>query len=248
MPLSPHTVVVLLSGGLDSSLVLASLVRDGHRVLKALTFDYGQVAAPREREAAEAMARHYHVPIQHIQLDWMEALLPGKLNRHAPAQNYAQLSPGHEASMTNPDWMAAHNVWVPNRNGVLLNIAAAVAEAIGANAIAFGANADEAQGFPDNTAEYRDALTQALWYSTQNHVQILTPMVTTTKAEMVKLALDWDVPLQHVWSCYGTQAIQCGQCPSCLRLKDALKQARPGQGALDASRCPPEIPLGFAVP
>ncbi|MGE0199827.1 MAG: 7-cyano-7-deazaguanine synthase QueC [Candidatus Melainabacteria bacterium] len=209
------SAVVILSGGLDSTVSLAMLC-ETHTVVRAITFDYGQRARLCEMKAAAAIAAHYNVPHQVITLDWLGDMLPEDLQGSRAVE-----------SLAHRDGLEMGRVWVPNRNGVFLNIAAAVAEAYGAGAIAFGANADEGRDFPDNTPAYRDALNAALQYSTRNGVRVVTPVGHLTKAAMVAEAVRLKAPLESVWSCYGAGPRHCGECPSCTLLQGALKASAP---------------------
>jgi len=217
LPNLHHKTIVLLSGGLDSLVALASVLAEGNPVLKVITMDYGQRALAPELAATQAICDHYGLTRQLISLPWLNESLP-------PA-----LTPKHQLAspevVTDDNHGSTKRVWVPNRNGVLLNIAAAVAEGLGATRVVFGANAQEAQGFPDNTPEYRDQLNLALQYSTLNHVQVATPVGHLFKTDIVHLGVRLDAPLHLLWSCYEEGPIHCGLCPSCLLLKEALIQA-----------------------
>jgi 7-cyano-7-deazaguanine synthase len=118
--------------------------------------------------------------------------------------------------------VSAAAVWVPNRNGVFINIAAAFAESLGCEAVVCGFNAEEGQTFPDNTAEYAQAATAALAYSTLSQVRVWSPTQDLTKVEIVALARRIGAPLQHVWSCYEPGPEPCGECESCLRFARAM--------------------------
>jgi 7-cyano-7-deazaguanine synthase len=208
-----HSAIVLLSGGLDSTVALA-LTLQAQPVALALTIDYGQKAVDREITAARAIATHYQVPHQVVALPWMADLMPARLSQQA--QDWTQ------ADQAEAQFYAAESVWVPNRNALFLSIAASYAEAKGAQTVVFGANAEEGEAFPDNTPAFRDAMTQALAYATLNHVVVSTPVGAWTKPQMVAWAKDHQVPLELVWSCYGSGQTQCGLCPSCIRLQAAL--------------------------
>lgn len=203
--------VALLSGGLDSVVAL-SLAREAGEVALALTFDYGQRAAAREKDAAEHIAAHYGIPHQVVALPWLRDLLPQALD-------------ARETTSEDGDVMDVRRVWVPNRNGVFLNIAAAFAEAKGADSVLFGANLEEGADFPDNTPAFRDAITQSLAYSTLNRVQVVTPVGHLDKPGIVQAGLRLNAPLHLVWSCYEANTQHCGVCASCLRLRNALAMA-----------------------
>lgn len=206
--------IVLLSGGLDSTLCLAEM-HASHEVVLALTFHYGQKAFSQELKAAQALCQHYQVAHQVVDLPWYHNLLPEFMQAEKNVDWQAIAESANDLYDAKP-------VWVPNRNGVLLNIAAAFAEAHQANCVVFGANAEEGERFPDNTEHYRNNVTQALADSTLNHVEVVCPVVEMTKPQMVERAKTLNVPLHLVWSCYSDGPEHCGFCPSCVRLKNAL--------------------------
>jgi 7-cyano-7-deazaguanine synthase len=207
--------LIILSGGLDSAVSLA-WAKANTLLNLAITFNYGQRAFPAELKAAQALAGYYDVPHQVIELPWLARLLP-------PAMDATQNSPFNH--ITDAEQWAIPTVWVPNRNGVFLNIAAAFAEAGNIDTIIFGANLDEAEGFADNSQAYRDALTHALAFSTQNQVKVITPMGQKTKREIVQIGESLQLPWQWIWSCYDNGTQHCGVCASCFRLKLAIKES-----------------------
>ena len=212
--MSRKSCIVLLSGGLDSALSLAEVVIT-HDVKLALTFNYGQRAFSKELEASEALASHYKVPHHVLSLPWYRELLPEAMNAE---ENFDWT----KTTSQNESFFEAKPVWIPNRNGVMLNIAAAFAEAHEANTVVFGANAEEGERFPDNTEAYRDKVATALHDSTLTHVDVLCPVGAMTKSMMVVRAQEIGLPLRLIWSCYTDNNSHCGRCPSCFRLERAL--------------------------
>ena len=105
---------------------------------------------------------------------------------------------------------SAKSVWVPNRNGVLLELAAAIAEDQGADSIIVGFNTEEAVTFPDNSAAYLKAMNHALSFSTANQVTVLSPTLELTKKEIIRKALESEFPLEMLWSCYDSRDKMCG--------------------------------------
>src|SRR5262249_19186664 len=138
------SAVVLLSAGLDSSYNLAKASASlGLRL--ALTFDYGQRAAAREIERAGALAQHFAVPHQVVTLPFFKtftktALLGGA---DVPVGSEVLIDDREQSERT------AERVWVPNRNGIFLNIAAGFAEGLDATLVIPGFNREEAATFPD---------------------------------------------------------------------------------------------------
>ena len=202
--------VAILSGGLDSTVSLAVAVRRMEVVL-ALTFDYGQRAARRERAAAARIARRYRVPHRVLEVSWL-----GRLTRTALVNRRARL-PKNEMSVR-----SAKAVWVPNRNGVFIEIAAAHAESLGARRLVTGFNREEAVTFPDNSPAYVAAVNRALGYSTANGVQVVSYTADLDKRAIVRLARRLDAPLDWIWPCYEGGRRWCGSCESCLRSLRAL--------------------------
>jgi len=202
--------VAILSGGLDSTVSLAAATRKMDVVL-ALTFDYGQRAARRERTASAKIARHYRVPHRVIPIPWLAGLTSTALvNRRA------QL-PLNEMSEH-----SAKAVWVPNRNGVFIEIAAAHAESLGAERLITGFNKEEAVTFPDNSTAYVSAINYALSYSTANGVRVVSFTGNLEKKGIVNLGRRLNAPLKHIWPCYEGGKRWCGECESCLRSLRAL--------------------------
>jgi 7-cyano-7-deazaguanine synthase len=119
-------------------------------------------------------------------------------------------------------------VWVPNRNGVFINLAAAFAESLEASLIITGFNAEEAATFPDNSPQYVEAINEALSFSTQNQVQVFSPTQNLNKTEIVNLGLQLALPWELVWSCYkegDSAGRMCGECESCRRFMRATQAA-----------------------
>lgn len=212
---APLKAIVVLSGGLDSAVCLAIAAEEAE-VMKAITFNYGQKAFDNELAASSALAKHYGVPHQVIDLDWLKTCLPQALDASDTEQQ------AWDEPMDRVD-----HVWVPNRNGVFINIAASFAEALGCDLVVFGANAEEGETFSDNTPEFRQAISDSLMYSTQNHVQVATPVANLNKRQILEAGLELKVPLHLIWSCYEAGDSHCGQCPSCQRVKAAIAQLNP---------------------
>jgi len=198
--------IVLLSGGLDS---LVSLGLGGYGVSLALTFDYGQKSAKDEIETSEKICEYYNIEHKVIKLDWLKNITHTALV-------------SDEKLPDKIDENSAKNVWVPNRNGLFLNIAGSFADAEDYDYILIGANKEEAQTFPDNTKEFIERVNAEFEFSTRKHPKVVAPLINYDKNDIVKLALEHDIPLNLVKSCYAGGERHCGKCESCIRLKNAL--------------------------
>jgi len=120
---------------------------------------------------------------------------------------------------------SAANVWVPNRNGLMANVAAAFAEAMGCGYIIAGFNAEEAATFPDNSPAFVDCINRAFSYSTLNGVRLISPVLEMDKVAIVKEAVRVQAPLVLSWSCYQGEEKPCGLCESCVRRARAFRKA-----------------------
>jgi 7-cyano-7-deazaguanine synthase len=216
---SKNGVIVLLSAGLDSTVALADILQR-RPVLCVLTFDYGQKAARREIESSAAIAKHYGLTHRIVALPWLAELLPDALNQNMVANNPTEVSAAWQ-TLSEADLFDIQRVWVPNRNGVFLNIAASYAEAWGATGLIFGANAEEGVDFPDNTPEFRDRVNASLAYSTLTGVTVETPVGHLRKDAIVALGQTLQAPFDLIWSCYEGADEPCNACPSCIRTNAA---------------------------
>ena len=211
--------IALLSGGLDSTLALA-LYLEKDIINLALTFDYGQRANEKEVSAARRIAEYYNIPHKVIPLPFLQE------QTHSALVNRSQDLPllaFDELDDLKQGRQSAHQVWVPNRNGLFMNIAAVFAENLGEPSVLItGFNQEEAVTFPDNSVEFIDAMNRCFSYSTQEKVTVVSPTSIMTKTEIVREGLRLNVPFEYIWSCYESKERVCGQCESCQRLKRAL--------------------------
>ena len=199
--------IILLSGGLDSLACLA-VTREKYNCELAITFDYGQKALAKEIEASKKICDFYNVEHKIIKLDFLKEITQTALvsDKEVP-QDY--------------DMKA---VWVPNRNGLFLNIAGSFADSYGYNYIIIGANKEEGKTFPDNTLEFAKRVEAEFEFSTLIQPKILIPLIDMDKEEIVKTVIDLKAPLELVHSCYLGGDKNCGKCESCLYLIEALKK------------------------
>lgn len=216
--------VLLLSSGLDSAANLVLAKEAGFQVRLALTIDYGQRGAVRELERAARLARQFDVEHVTYDLRGFTALVGGK---SALLGGQAVPVPTSLDDLKVATQTAAA-VWVPNRNGVMLSLAAALAEARGHGAVAVGFNAEEGVTFPDNTPDYMKAMTASLAYSTSNKVEVVSATANMNKPQIVKALAEREFPFELLWSCYHAGARHCGECESCQRLRRAVGQSLSG--------------------
>jgi 7-cyano-7-deazaguanine synthase len=212
--------IVLLSSGLDSTVNLYRAIQDLNVVL-ALHFNYGQRAAKQERLHAEKTALRLKVPFQVVDLPWFSHFSDNSLTN-----SNKEIVTNVEIASLAASLESAKNVWVPNRNGIFLNVAAAFAEQLGADYVIPGFNAEEGATFPDNTPEYMMALDESFRFSTANHVKTLCYTVNMNKPQIYHLGKELGVDYSNVWTCYQSFEKPCGVCESCSRFKNAELSAK----------------------
>jgi 7-cyano-7-deazaguanine synthase len=216
--------IVLLSGGLDSTVNLFAAAANGP-VKLALTFDYGQRAAESEIRQSKLICEHLDIAHHVIEIPWLRLITRTSLvNRDMPVPT------GNEVGINSLEKSVktAKAVWVPNRNGVFLNIGASFAESMGAQFVVPGFNIEEAATFPDNTTDFMRALDHSFSFSTASAVKVKCFTDAKNKTEIVRLGMELGVPFELVWPCYFAGDEICGQCESCQRYSNALVGAMSG--------------------
>lgn len=232
---SRKRAVVLLSSGLDSTVNLYE-ARALSDVVLAITFDYGQRAAEREIAQAGLIAEHAGVAHKVISLPWFRDFTQTSLINSAHA---VPVSSDVAIDDMGVSQVTAKAVWVPNRNGILLNVAAGFAEGLGADWVVPGFNKEEAATFPDNSETFLQALTKSFSFSTANHLEAVCFTTSLDKTAIVRRGVTLGAPFHLMWPCYfpgqrksaepglaapGEYQI-CRVCESCQRFLRALKQA-----------------------
>jgi len=202
--------VVLLSGGMDSCVAVAIARQEYEPALMHVS--YGQRTEARELRAFHAVADHYGVARRLVaRLDHLKAI-GGSALTDATRDAVNARRPGS----------AIPDTYVPLRNTHLLAMAASWAEVLGARSIYIGAVEEDGSGYPDCREEYYGAFNQLLRVAArpESRLQVVTPLIHLSKAQIVREGLRLGAPLHLTWSCYTGQEAACGQCESCrLRLK-----------------------------
>jgi len=207
-------VVVVHSGGLDSTVLLASLVAQGHEVLP-FSVDYGQRHA-RELQAAEDVWRHFGVEGKRLDLSALSSIFDSSSLIEASGQAIPE---GHyEAD-------SMKSTVVPNRNMLLLAAAAAYAINSQANAVAYGAHAGDHAIYPDCRGSFVLAMTGALAVCDWEPILLLTPFLYMTKAQIVAQGAEVGAPFGLTWSCYNGREKHCGVCGTCVERRAAFRLA-----------------------
>jgi 7-cyano-7-deazaguanine synthase len=206
-------VIVSLSGGMDSAVLLYKLKADGHLV-KALSVNYGQRHL-RELDAAARVASAAGVTHRAADLTSLGYFLRGssQTSREVPVPE------GHYTDESMKQTV------VPNRNMLLLAVAGCWAVSEKADAVAYAAHAGDHAIYPDCREEFAKAMAEAFAHCDWNTLQLLRPFVDHTKADLVRLGTDLGVPFQLTYSCYKGGPKHCGRCGTDVERKEAFRMA-----------------------
>jgi 7-cyano-7-deazaguanine synthase len=211
--------IVILSGGLDSTVCMAISAVIRGRPPIALTFDYGQ-AHRIEIARAEKIAAHYSAEHLIVSLDtgaWGGSALTDPSIAIPDASDHSSRAEDDEPSIP--------VTYVPARNTIFLAVALAVAEAKGSDVVYIGVNALDYSGYPDCRPEYLDAFRRVAELGQRRGlegrpVEISAPLIDKSKADIVRLGAELDAPLALTWSCYRGGHAPCRSCDACtLRAK-----------------------------
>jgi len=199
------------------SCVTAAIAQAENAELAFLHISYGQLTETRERQAFNDIADHYGVEkrldisIEHL----------AKIGGSSLTDENIPVTEADLESKTIP------TSYVPFRNANMLSIAVSWAEVIGANAIYIGAVSEDSSGYPDCRPEFYEAFQEVINTGTkpETHIEIRTPLIHFSKAEIVKKGIELDAPLHLTWSCYRSEDLACGTCDSCVLRLRGFEQA-----------------------
>jgi 7-cyano-7-deazaguanine synthase len=215
--------IVLLSGGMDSCVSTAIACQDhGTANVALLHAGYGQLTQDRERRAFTEIADYYGLdPRLIVQLNHFRAIGGSALTDKSIAIPENQLADSASQSSDIPV------TYVPFRNAHFLSVAVSWAEAIGARAIYIGAVAEDSSGYPDCRPEYYRAFQNVIREGTrpETRIEIVTPVISLRKSEIIRRGVDMGAPLHLTWSCYQSEDVACGACDSCLLRLKAFAEA-----------------------
>ena len=204
--------VVLISGGLDS-LVSIDIAKKEFNIKFGLNFNYGQKAFVEENEASLEIAKFYNFELKTLELPFLKDITSNALT-----------------DANNCNFNDFNSVWIPNRNGLFINIAASYCDKFDIENIIFGANLEEAQNFCDNSDDFIQSINQELYYSTLIKPKVIAPCQNYNKVDIINYSIDNNLPVNLIKSCYNSSKISgakhCGSCMSCKYLKNAIEKSK----------------------
>jgi 7-cyano-7-deazaguanine synthase len=224
-------VVLIHSGGLDSTVLLHHLVAEGHTV-RTLSVHYGQRHA-RELDCAGALAAQ--LGVEHHVAD-LRTITP-LFGSNSLTSAVVAVPEGHYAE----DSMKA--TVVPNRNMLLLALATAWAVAVKADAVAYAAHSGDHTIYPDCRPEFAEAMARAIALADWHRIELIRPFVEWSKADIVRRGAALAVPFAETWSCYAGGPLHCGRCGTCIERREAFYLAGVEDPTTYASNAPKNAEL-----
>ena len=207
-------VLHVYSGGLDSTVLLYKLLAEPEiKEIKCIHFKYGSKHSANEEKCAWFHCVETRTLMSVVKVDFTE-FLPDNL---ALFKNNVLIPEGHYTE----DNMK--KTIVPFRNGILLSIAASVAESREFNAVSYAAHSGDHTIYPDCRPEFIRGMSSAIHNGTENNIILLAPFLDSLKSEIVEIGKIFNVPMEKTWTCYKGEDLHCGICGACNERKMAFK-------------------------
>lgn len=203
--------LIVLSGGMDSITMLYDFQ---DKIKMAISFDYGSNHNMREIPFAKLHCRRLKIKHYTIHLGFMHKHFKSSLLEGADAVPNGKYNEENMKSTV-----------VPFRNGIMLSIAAGIAESHGLNAVYIANHAGDHAIYPDCTPAFVDAISKATEAGTYNNLKIIAPYTNITKTDIAKKGKALGIDYNETWSCYKGGNAHCGTCATCNERKMALRAA-----------------------
>lgn len=203
--------IIVLSGGLDSTTMLYEYKE---RIAMALSFNYGSNHNEKELTFAKMHCERLGIPHVIISLDFIHQYFHSSLLEGAnavPEGNY--------------DDENMRSTVVPFRNGIMLAIAAGMADNQGLKQIMLANHAGDHAIYPDCRPAFVDAMNQAIKAGTYEGIELFTPYTGITKADIARRGKALGIDYAETWSCYKGGEKHCGKCGTCTERREALREA-----------------------
>ena len=202
-------IVILYSGGMDSSV---ALYKYADRIRLAVSFNYGSKHNAREISYAASNCKALGIEHRVIEMDLNKMGFVSDL-----LQSGGEIPDGHYEDEN------MKKTVVPFRNGIMLSIAAGIAESIDCKYLLISNHAGDHAIYPDCREDFIQAMNQAISYGTYTHTGILAPFTHLTKRQIALMGKEINVPFEKTYSCYNGREVHCGTCGTCTERKEALQ-------------------------
>ncbi len=198
------SIVILLSGGLDSTTLLSIFKAKGYAIFP-ISFEYGQTHL-RELKSVEDLCSYYGVKGKRVKVEIPESTSSLTGNAEIMARSLEEVGSG------------IPNTFVPSRNAIFLALAASYAFSIGVDRIAIGVNSVDYSGYPDCRPEFISRMEETinLALGKRDAIRIEAPLQYLSKGEIIRIGMANHAPYDLTWSCYRGDQVSCGKCDSCL--------------------------------
>ena len=201
-------IIILYSGGMDSSV---ALYKYADRIRLAVSFNYGSKHNEREITYAKRNCEQLNIEHRVIEMD---------LNKMGFVSDL--LTSGGEIPDGHYEDENMKRTVVPFRNGIMLSIAAGLAESTGCKYLLISNHAGDHAIYPDCRGEFIEAMNNAIRFGTYTNTEILAPFTNFTKRDIALEGREVGVPFENTYSCYNGQEVHCGTCGTCTERKEAL--------------------------
>ena len=203
--------VIIVSGGMDS---ITLLYDHKDEIALGISFDYGSNHNAREIPYAKMHCERLGIKHITINLDFMHQYFKSSLLDGADA-----IPEGHYENEN------MKSTVVPFRNGIMLSIAAGIAESWGLDNVFIANHGGDHAIYPDCRPEFISAMCEATKAGSYNNVKISAPYTNITKADIARKGKELGIDYTETWSCYKGGEKHCGKCGTCVERKEALKDA-----------------------
>lgn len=205
-------IILILSGGLDSTTMLYHLIEQGNEV-QAISFNYGQRHKV-ELEKAAATCSKLKIPHKIIDISFIKELVS-----NSALTSDMEVPEGHYADEN------MKNTVVPNRNMIMASIAIGYAVNLGYDAVALGVHSGDHAIYPDCRPEFIEKLNEVAKIANYTPVEILAPFLTMDKGDIATLGKSLGVDFSLTHTCYKGQETPCGVCGACVERQEAFEKA-----------------------
>jgi len=206
-------VIILVSGGMDSVCALYDAA-EKNDVMLGISFNYGSKHNTKEIPFAEYHCKKLNIKHITIELDFMNKYFESSL-----LQNGGDIPDGHYQDSN------MQQTVVPFRNGIMLSIAAGVAESKNADGLVIAAHSGDHAIYPDCTEDFLASMAKSIRLGTYVNIEIIRPFVAMSKDEIAKRGNELGVDFSNTWSCYKGMELHCGKCGTCVERKEAFQLA-----------------------
>lgn len=203
--------LLVFSGGMDSTTMLYEFVQ---RIALAVSFDYGSNHNQREIACARLHCERLGVPHLVIPLGFMAQ------HFHSSLLEGADAVPDGDYNADN-----MRSTVVPFRNGIMLSVAAGLAETHGLAHVMLANHAGDHAIYPDCRPAFVEAMSNAIMAGTYEGITLLAPYTNLTKAQIAMRGKKFSIDYSETYSCYKGKEHHCGTCGTCIERREALREA-----------------------